>query len=50
MSELVELVKEARGRVRAVHFSSCWDGPQHARHLTQHPDQRSTLVIVVSRQ
>ena len=49
MSELVEFVKEARGRVRAVHFSSCWDGPEHARHLAQHPDQRSTLVVVVSR-
>jgi uncharacterized protein DUF4214 len=50
MSELVEFVKEARGRVRALHFSSCWDAPDRARHLAQHPDQRSTLVIVVSRQ
>jgi hypothetical protein len=49
MSELVEFVKEARGRVRALYFSSCWDGPEDARHLAEHPDQRSTLVIVVSR-
>ena len=50
MSELVEFVKEARGRVRALHFSSCWDEPDAARHLAQYPDQRGTLVIVVSRQ
>jgi hypothetical protein len=49
MSELVEFVKEARGRVRALHFSSCGDGPDSARHLAQHPDQRSTLVMAVSR-
>ena len=50
MSELVEFVKEARGRVRALHFSSCWDAPEDARHLEEHPDQRGSLVIVVSRQ
>lgn len=50
MSELVEFVKEARGRVRALRFSSCWDAPDQSRHLTQHPDQRGTLVVAASRQ
>jgi hypothetical protein len=50
MSELVEFVKAARGRVRALHFSSCWDAPDAARHLAQYPDQRGSLVVVVSRQ
>jgi hypothetical protein len=49
MSELVEFVREAGGRVRALHFSACWDPLDHARHLDEHPDQRSTLVIVASR-
>ena len=49
MSELVEFVREAGGRVRALYFSSCWDALDHSRHLAQHPDQRSTLVIVASR-
>jgi hypothetical protein len=50
MIELVEFVKEARGRVRALHFSSCWDAPEAARYLAQYPDQRGSLVVVVSRQ
>ncbi len=49
MSELVEFVREAGGRVRALHFSACWDPLDHSRHLDEHPDQRSTLVIVASR-
>ena len=49
MSELVEFVREAGGRIRALYFSSCWDAPDHSLHLAHHPDQRSTLVIVASR-
>jgi hypothetical protein len=48
MSELIEAVREAGGRVRALHFSSCWDEPEHADHLDAHPDQRGNLVVVAS--
>jgi hypothetical protein len=49
MSELVEFVREARGRIRALHFSSCSDPADHARHLAHHPEERSTLVVAASR-
>jgi SAM-dependent methyltransferase len=49
MSELVEAIREAGGRVRALHFSSCWDEPEHAEHLAAHPDQRGNLVVIASR-
>jgi hypothetical protein len=48
MSELIEAVGEAGGRVRALNFSSCWDEPEHADHLAAHPDQRGNLVVVAS--
>ncbi len=48
MTELIESVAEAGGRVRALHFSSCWDEPEHADHLAAHPDQRGNLVVVAS--
>jgi hypothetical protein len=49
MGELVEFVREAGGSVRALQFSSCWDTPDHAAYLADHPDQRGNLVLVASR-
>lgn len=49
MRELLEVVREAGGRARALHYSACWDEPQFLEYLTRRPDQRSNLVVVATR-
>ena len=48
MSELIEIVEAAGGRVRALYFSSCWDEPEYLDYVRRHPDERGNLVIVAS--
>jgi hypothetical protein len=47
MTELLDFVTRAGGRVEAAYFSDCWDGPEvREQHLAHHPERRSNIVVV----
>jgi hypothetical protein len=48
MRELSRFTREAGGHILSATYSDCWDDMRLAQLLSEHPEQRSNIVIVAS--